>query len=212
MERISFVKFNNLRKRFLNENKGLDHVVENGENNILISAPHGVSQIRLGKVKVAEIGALSTAIYLKNNTKCYFIAKTKCNNDDANFDEVSSYKNSIRKLVKQYGIKYIIDIHGLASNRECDINLGTHLGNNIKNNVSLFDKLNAQLKSNGFRVSIDQPFMAGTRTICSSIMREFEGIWTLQIEINCGITNKGENINKNVKLLSILEDWINSIK
>ena len=29
------------------------------------------------------------------------IAKTKNNNDDANFDEVSPYKNTIRKLIKE---------------------------------------------------------------------------------------------------------------
>ena len=212
MRKISFTKLNNARKQFLNDNKEQDHVVITGENNVLISAPHGVPQVRLGKYKVAEIGALSTALYLKKCSPCYLIAKTKCNNDDANFDEVSLYKNTIRKLIKNHDIKYLIDIHGLASSRDCDVNLGIHLGNNIKNNVAIFDVLNTMLKNNGFKVSIDQPFMAGTKTICGSIRREFEGIWTLQIEINCGITNKIDNFDKNCKLLTVLEDWIKLIK
>lgn len=130
----TFYSIHKKRKEFVDNNKNKDHIILKGTNNILISSPHGVSQIRLGKYKSCEIGSLSTALFLKNNTNCFLIAKTKNNNDDANFDEVSLYKNSIRNLIKTNQINYIIDIHGLGSKRNCDINLGTHLGNNISNN------------------------------------------------------------------------------
>jgi N-formylglutamate amidohydrolase len=105
----------------------------------------------------------------------------------------------------------LIDFHGLASNRDCDINLGTHIGKNIHNNLDLFNNLNNLLINNGFNVSIDQPFMAGKQTISGSINNEFN-IWTLQIEINCAITNKKENFERYKKLLTILNNWINTIK
>ena len=211
MEKLTYNKFVSDRKKFLEENKTKDHVVVEGCNSVLISAPHGVPQVRLGKNKVHEIGALAAALYLKDKTKSFFIAKTKCNNDDANFDENSKYKNSIRKLIKDKNIKYIIDFHGLASNRECDVNLGIHLGENIKNDIELFNKLNEDLISNGFSVSIDQPFMGGAKTISGSMIKEFENIWTLQVEINCGITNKKENFERNNKLLKVFTNWINGI-
>ena len=107
MKDLTYNKFINERKIFLEENSKKDHVVLLGENNILISAPHGVSQVRLGKYKVHEIGSLSTALYLQNQTGCFMIAKTRNNNDDANFDEKSEYKNSIRNLIKNQNIKYI---------------------------------------------------------------------------------------------------------
>ena len=213
MKEITFNKFNNNRKQFLTSNKNADHIVKEGTNNILISAPHGVPQVRLGKYKCHELGSVATALHLKTCCdNCYFIAKTKCNNDDANFDEVSPYKNTIRKLIKEKNIKFVIDFHGLASHRECDVNLGVHFGENIKNDVATFDLLNNMLVSGGFVVSIDQPFMAGTRTICGSLIDEFEDIWVLQIEINCGITNNPKNFEKNKKLLSVFESWINQIK
>lgn len=212
MKNLTFNKFVNERKTFLEENSKKDHVVLIGKNNILISAPHGVSQVRLGKYKVHEIGSLSTALYLQNQTGCFLIAKTRNNNDDANFDEKSEYKNSIRKLIKNQNIKYIIDFHGLAARRDCDVNLGISLGENVKNNVELFERLNLLLENNGFKVSIDQPFMGGGKTISGTFAKEFKNVWTIQIEINCAITNKKENFEKNKKLLNVFETWIKTIK
>lgn len=211
MKKLSFNKFVQTRKDFLQEYKNQDHVIFSGENNVLISAPHGVTQLRLGRLKVPEIGALAIALCLKKETDSFFIAKTKYNNDDANFDETSLYKDSIKRLIKQHNIKYIIDIHGLAQSRDCDVNLGTHLGDNVKTDLRAFDLLNKMLKNNGFKVSIDQPFMAGASTICGSIKKEFEDVWTLQIEINCGISNKKENFEKNQNLIKTISDWIKII-
>ena len=190
------MKFNTLhnnRKNFLDRNKSEDHVVVTGNNKILISAPHGVSQVRLGKFKMSEIGALSTALYLQKETNSYLIAKTQNNNDDANFDESCPYKSTIAGLIRNKDIQYIIDIHGLSSKRECDVNLGTHLGNNIKTNKKIFDSLHRTLIKNGFITTIDQPFMAGSKTISGSMASKFPQVWTLQIEINCNITNKARN-------------------
>lgn len=209
-ETISFNKLYNQRKKILKDNRK-DHIVIMGTNNILISAPHGVSQIRLGKYKAKELGSLSTALYLKNNTNCYLIAKTRNNNDDANFDDKSLYKDTIKSLIKKHNIKYIIDIHGLGNNRNCDINLGTHLGKNIQNNIAIFDLLNNLLITNGYKVSVDQPFMGGSHTIAGSMKNKYPKLWTLQIEINCAITNHIENFDKYKKLLNLLTQWINEI-
>jgi len=207
---MDFDKLHAKRKNFLETNKLKDHITLIGKNNILISAPHGVSQVRLGKYKVAEIGSITTALYLQNKTNSFLIAKTKNNNNDANFDEESSYKDEIKKLLKKYNIKYFIDFHGLSEKRDCDINLGTHLGNNIQNNIALFDLLQKELESH-FSVIIDQPYMAESRTLSGSLKHEFEDLWTIQIEINCGITNKRKNFKRFKILLEILEKWLNDI-
>jgi hypothetical protein len=211
MKNLSFNKLHSDRKKLIDANKHKDHILLVGNRDILISAPHGVSQVRLGKYKHCEIGSLTTAVYLQNETECHLIAKTKNNSDDANFDENSKYKTSIKKLIQEKDIKYLIDIHGLASNRDCDINLGTHIGQNIKNDLDLFNNLYNSLISNSFNVSIDQPFMAGQQTISGSINNEFN-LWTLQVEINCAITNKKENFERYKKLLTILTNWIKTIK
>lgn len=208
---MNFNQLHNYRKQFIRTNKSKDHTILIGNNNVLISAPHGVSQVRLGKYKFCEIGSLATALYLQQKTNSYAIVKTKNNNDDANFDESSLYKNSIEKLIKEKDIKYIIDIHGLSAKRDCDINFGTHLGNNIKSNEKIFYDLYNALISNNFITKIDQPFMAGSKTISGSMANKYPRLWTLQIEINCTITNREENFDKYQILLKILTDWIYSI-
>ena len=200
------------RESFIENNKSLDHIVRPGNNNILLSAPHGVPQTRIGKLKYSEPGSLATVLYIKDNTECYMIAKTKNNNDDANFDEVSEYKDSIRELIKKKNIKYIVDFHGLAESRGCDVNLGIHLGKNIRNDEPTFDKLYKKLVDEFFIVFIDRPFMGGINTISGVIADEFEDVWTIQIEINCKITNKKENYKRYKQLLNILIDWLNDIR
>ena len=211
MNNINFEKLHKKRKRFLDENKNMDHVLKKGQKSVLISAPHGVMQYRLGKRKFKEIGSLSTALYLQERTNSFLIAKTKCNFDDANYDENCAYRKTMQKIIAQNNIKYLIDIHGLAEKRKCDVNLGIHLGENIQSNPKAFDLLNSELVKNGFVVLIDQPFMAGSRTISGSMKDKYPRLWTIQIEINCGITNKPENFEKYKRLLTILENWVNKL-
>jgi len=43
------------RKKFVSANKTKDHVLVSGENHVLLSAPHGVKQTRLGKQKLQKL-------------------------------------------------------------------------------------------------------------------------------------------------------------
>ena len=90
-EAIDFKRLHDARKRFIRQNEGKDHVVITGKNKVLISAPHSVSQVRLGRYKSREIGSLVAALCFQKATGSYLIAKTQNNNDDANFNEVVEY-------------------------------------------------------------------------------------------------------------------------
>jgi hypothetical protein len=195
------------RKEFMAKYKDLDHFVFNGRKQVLISAPHGVSQIRLGKYKVGEIGSLCTALYLQKECSTFMIAKTKNNNDDANFDKNCKYKNEVISLIQKHNIKYVLDFHGLAEYRECDVNLGIHLGKSVETNLDKFNSLCDKLNED-FKVSIDAPFMGGGNTISNYVKHHFPELWTIQIEINCGLTNKKENFEKYKLLLEKLQKWI----
>lgn len=209
---ISFDKVHKNRKEFLKRHENDDHAEIIGRGDILISVPHAVSQVRLGRYKVAEIGSLAVGLQLANGGNFHFICKTKNNNDDANFDLNSFYKDSLRRIINKYAIKYLIDIHGLASYRDCDINLGTHLGKNTASDEGILKDLINKLEVAGFSVSIDQPFMAGSQTIAGAMKNEQDRLWSLQIEINCNITNKRKNFYRMKKLLSVLNNWLESVE
>lgn len=211
MRKASFNALHRKRKEFLQDNKTRDHILIGGSNKVLISAPHGVPQVRLGKVKYPELGSLTTSLWLKEMTDSFLIAKTRNNCDDANWDENSAYKRAICSVVEKYGIKYVIDIHGLAAKSTCDINFGTHLGQNTSKNPKLLDNLMSRLEKD-FIISIDQPFMANKNTVATYTKQKFDNIWTLQIEINCAISNKKENFDRFQKLLNVLKDWISTLE
>lgn len=209
---MEYLEFRNARREFLEKNKRKDHAFILGSGDVLLSAPHGISQVRLGKRKVQESGSLCTALLLQQLTNSHLIAKTKNNFDDANFDPACEYRISLDRFVMNQNINFIIDIHGLASFREMDINLGTNLGRNIESNTKIFDDLEQTLKFAGFVVSIDQPFSGDTNTIAGSSKQKHPNIWTIQIEINSNLTNKKQNFKRFQKLVSILKNWINNIK
>ena len=205
---ISFKEAQHLRKEFIEENSNVDHVTIQTNNSVLVSAPHAVSQCRLGKPKVAEIGTVSTALLFAKATNSNLIIKTKNNDDDANYDEDCDYRKTIANMIKTQNIKYLIDFHGLAKFRPCDINLGCNFSQNTKPNQKLFLSLKSALETAGFTVFVDEPFCAGPKTISGYFAKNFN-IWTVQIEINCDITNNPKNTSKYNLLLNTLTDWFN---
>ena len=211
MKRFDFEKLHENRRNFIKSNEKLDHKFITGKTKVLLSAPHGVSQVRLGKLKFKEIGSLATALYLQEKTNAHLIAKTRNNDDDANFDIDCLYRKDMKKYIVDNDIRYIVDLHGLSSKRNIDINLGIHFGKNIENNENLFNILYNELVMHGYICTIDQPFMAGIRTVSGGMKDLFPNLWTIQIEINRDITNCIENSTKYERLLKILEDWINYI-
>ena len=205
---VSFKTFSNTRKNMLQTHGENDNYFKQTNSSVLISAPHGVPQVRLGKFKVAEIGTIPVASIFAKNTNSNLLIKTKNNNDDANYDADCQYRKQIENIIKSQNIKYLIDIHGLAKFRPYDINLGSNFEQNIKQNPKLFLSLKNALESAGFSVSIDEPFCAGPQTIAGFFAKNFN-IWTVQIEINCDITNNPKNIEKCNRLLNTLIDWHN---
>ncbi len=211
-QNFSFWKIKRKRIKFLNDNKLNDHAIVFGKNKVLLSAPHGVNQVRLGKLKYMEPGSLALALCLQKLTDSFLIAKTQNNNDDANFDAVSNYRDDIDNLILQKDILYVLDFHGLASSRPIDVNLGINMGRNIENNTQAFDMLFSLLKSNNFNVSIDQPFSGSLKTIAGSTKNKHKNIFTLQIEINSRITSLPQNNDKFNSLLKVLAQWINLLE
>jgi hypothetical protein len=209
---VTFNSFKKARVNFLEENKNKDHVVIAGKSSVVISSPHGVSQVRLGKHKFQEMGSLCMALELARITNSYLIAKTKNNYDDANFDPVCAYKDALDKIIISKKITHVVDIHGLAPNRPCDVNLGVNMGRNVCTDTELFDRLESALADSGFVVFVDEPFSAGINTIAGSTKQKHGSVWTIQIEINSKITNRPENFEKCKILINVLKNWINSIE
>lgn len=211
MKKFSFKRFNDRRKKFLKENANQSFQILKGSIPVMISAPHGVSQVRLGAFKFAEPGSLGLALEIQEQTDAHLIAKTENRNDDANFDDVCPYKEELKRYIKKNKIKYLFDIHGLAKKRPIDINLGVNFGANVKPNEKLFDFLNQRLNKKGFVVSIDQPFCGKSGTVSGYISKEL-GIWTIQFEVNYKYTNEAKYVTYLKDLIDCLVQTIEMSK
>lgn len=155
------------------------------KNKVILSAPHAVKQIRNGKDKACETRTkyIVDKVSKKTNTSCIY--KTKCLNDDANYDDYSRYREKCSNIVQSENIKFLLDIHGMSAKREQDICIGVAHGNHIDNRVDILNYIVDIFKQNSFKnVSIDIPFAASGKNCVSSYIHDKCGIITFQIELN----------------------------
>ena len=160
-------------------------LLERGDGTVMISAPHSVEQIRSGSPKYAEPQTGVLAKMLRDALNCPIICKTRNCGDDANYDEHSPYRDTLRDYINENHIKYLLDLHQMAPERKENIDLGTGRGVNISP-----DPLVADIVKNHFsarhisEISVNALFSASyPYTVSSTIFREC-GICCLQIEIN----------------------------
>ncbi len=158
-----------------------------GTGAVMISAPHSVEQTRNGRIKSAEPQTGVLAKMLHENLGCPVIYKTKNCKDDANFDEVSPYKQTLAEYVKQNGIRFLLDLHLLAVTRDVAINIGTGKYKNISR-AEYVDAAVKAFETQGFcSILIDTPFAASRPHTVSSHISAACGISCLQIEINSSL-------------------------
>lgn len=170
---------------FLLESHETHHLLEKGTIPIIVSAPHSVEQTRDGKRKYGEYQTGVLAQLLRENIDCSCIYKTKNNNDDANFDDKSDYKDELIKFIKINSINYLIDLHQLAPFRKELIDIGTGKGRNLLGRLDIAESVKRLFQNNGFSdVSIDDPFDAAYPYTISSYVSRTCNIPCIQIEIN----------------------------
>ena len=187
-------------KSKLPTNEPLGYTYRTGSN-ILLSAPHAVSQLRDGVTKFAEVETYNLIEVVKELTGASIIAKT-CNlGDDANFDETSSYRDKIADMIKQKKIKYILDIHNLNLKRSQTINLGTNNGLNLGGNFTLLKRIQQIFEKNNLETTEDYPFYAGARTISSYFAKNYN-VFCLQIEINSRLYKNPQDVKNLVETLA----------
>lgn len=190
-----------------------DFEIVEGKVKVVLSAPHAFIHIRDGEVRPSETNTDTLVRDICEKEKCWGIYKTYSSDNDANHDEVSLYKKELIKDVKRSKIKFLIDLHGMGSDKESDICLGTGFFKNLDGDEKLISEIADIFKKHGFKnVTIDDPFDASFPWTVSSHVHNETGIKTLQIEIN-GKYRLPDSPDLNIKgLEEALSDIIEMIK
>lgn len=160
-------------------------ILENGSGSVMVSTPHSVEQLRNGNIKFAEPQTGVLAKMLRDELGCPIIYKTRNCGDDANYDEHSPYRDALRDYIRENDIKYLLDLHQMAPERDENIELGTGRGVNVSPDPRITDIVKEHFSAQHIcGITVDALFVASyPHTVSSSIFREC-GISCLQIEIN----------------------------
>lgn len=172
---------------------------------VMVSAPHSVSQYRMGSIKQAEYRTGPLAIMLHSYTGCHAIYKTKNVQDDANFDDLSLYRDTLVEYIRSHQIQYLIDLHVMSPLRDHLIDLGTGRGKNIQSNFGLVSRIADVFSANSVQqVAVDKMFTAGLEnTVSATVAREAD-IFALQIEMNWRLLNLSSGTRNQLNVLQSL--------
>jgi hypothetical protein len=91
---------------------------------ILLSAPHGARHLRNGRWKGEDEYTSSLAIQLGAMTGASVIFVKNKTEEDSNYLQSTRYKDAIKELVAQQGIRFLADIHGADIARDYKISVG----------------------------------------------------------------------------------------
>jgi hypothetical protein len=95
---------------------------------ILISAPHGAVHTREGNIKEEDEYTAGLARLISNKTGAHVIYLRRKSRTDPNADETAPYKQTLRQIVQENKINFVLDLHGANKERNFGIALGTMHG------------------------------------------------------------------------------------
>ncbi len=166
---------------------GVDYFeTQEGTIPILVSAPHGARHLREDKWKQEDEYTASIAIKLAETTGAHVIYVKNKTTEDSNYIPKSRYKDRVRSLVRDYKIKFLLDLHGASKNRPFKICIGTRYDKREKSSCpTLMGIIERSL------MDFQEPpifnrdnFKATRKETVTSFARKMCGIESAQAEIN----------------------------
>lgn len=151
---------------------------------ILITAPHAVRHVRNKKIKPSDqfTGAISVVLHKK--TRAYCLAATKLYGGDPAYDMPCIFKEKIREIVEKHKIKFVLDIHGAASERPFDVDIGTMKGISYGQGRNFIQEIRECFHKHGIkRITLDNFPAVKQNTITRFAVEEIK-CPAIQLEIN----------------------------
>jgi hypothetical protein len=159
---------------------------QDGNIPVLISAPHGARHLRKGNWKEEDEYTSSIAIKLAEATGAHVIYVKNKTYEDPNYIERAKYKDKIREMVQNDGIKFLLDLHGVNKDRPFKVCVGTRHNNNSESSCPTYkDTIEEVLRD--FQeppIFNRRNFKAKKKETVTSFARKECGIESAQLEIN----------------------------
>jgi hypothetical protein len=121
LKAIRAIEFEQIQ--YHNESDDYFGIIE-GSIPVLLSAPHGAMHLRNGRWKGEDEYTASLAIQLGALTGASVIFVKNKTEEDANHLPSTRYKDAMRELITERGIRFLADIHGADIARDYKMNVG----------------------------------------------------------------------------------------
>lgn len=158
-----------------------------GRGAVLLSAPHAVLQTRNGRLKDAEryTGMLCLLLNRRYGVPCIY--KSRHLEDDANHDPRSPYRDEVSRLIREGGVRCVLDLHQLSPGRPMALCIGTGRGAHLSGFAQAPQVVREAFSRRGLSpVTLDDPFSAAAPHTVSAAAAE-AGAAALQLEINSAL-------------------------
>jgi hypothetical protein len=153
---------------------------------VLVSAPHGTKHYRAaeGRWRSEDAYTSSLAVELGRLTGAHVLYARNKAPEDANNDTDGAYKEFLERLVKEKGIKFILDLHGAEGDRPFNVDIGVRESAVAACSCPTYREIVAKTFSGFGSELFNQQFPASSEGTITSFARNKLGIEAAQIEIN----------------------------
>jgi hypothetical protein len=153
---------------------------------ILISAPHGAKHFRRRENcwKGEDEYTSSLAIKLGQLTGAYVIYVKNKTREDPNNDPTSEYKTTVSRAVRNYNIKFLLDLHGSDEGRPFKVDIGIISEETKKSSCPTFKETIREVFSDFEGRIFNKKFSANDTCTVTFFARNELGIEAAQVEIN----------------------------
>ncbi len=184
-----------------------------GDAPILVTAPHATTHLRMNKQKQQEEYTGAISVILHSLIGAHALYTHWASKIDPNFYDDAPFKKKLTKIVKKFGIKSVLDLHGTRGQRAEDIYPG--IGNNrefLIGNDSYLRTLKESANSNGIVLGGLNVFPASIQMTVTKFVATKLGIPAMQIEINERLRDPKSDPQGFEKLVTFLTEYLHRIK
>jgi gamma-glutamylcyclotransferase (GGCT)/AIG2-like uncharacterized protein YtfP len=180
---------------------------------ILVTAPHACAHLRMNKLKSQETFTGSLAVIIHSITGAHALYTHRASEIDPNFYDESQFKKEIARIVKQFGIRFVLDIHGTSTAKIGDAFPGVGFDKEfLLGNESVLDRLVECSERFGIRLGSSKIFPASRQMTVTKFVARKLRITSMQIEISEELRAPETFPKRFGKLVRFLTDFSNGVE
>jgi len=183
-----------------------------GEIPILVTASHATAHLRMNKLKSEERYTGAISVILHTLTGSHALYTHWASGIDPNFYDDAPFKRKLEKIVKKFGIRFVLDLHGTTIEKIEDAYPGIgNEGEFLLGNDFYLKKLKESVKADGLTLGGLHVFPASRQMTITKFVARKLGIPAMQIEINERLRHPESNPFQFERLVGSLNRFISHI-